>query len=180
LAITKERKDELVAQYVELLDRTNGFVIIESRGMSVPTIDRLRAKVREASGYYVVTKNTLFTKALQQRGWPVPDDFLKGPTAIAFGLENFPAVAKAVLDFTNDRDNVEKTRVKGGVMTGQIIDASKVDMISNLPSLDALRAQLAGVIVQPAAGLVSVINVATGQVVNVLDAYVREKGGDAA
>jgi large subunit ribosomal protein L10 len=173
LAITRERKEELIAQYVDLLKRTNGFVIIEYRGLSVNDVDALRAKVRAAQGQYVVTKNTLFTRALQDTGWPVPDDLLNGPTAIAFGLEDFPGVAKAVLDFSGDRE-AEKVGVKGGVMVDTIFDAGKVEAISKLPSLDELRSELAGLIVQPATGLVSVLNAATGQVVNVLNAYVQE------
>jgi large subunit ribosomal protein L10 len=180
VAISRARKEELVAQYSDLLGRTNGFIIIESRGLPVTEIDVLRKGIRDAQGAYLVTKNTLFTRALQELGWPVPDDLLKGPTAVAFGLDNFPAVAKAVLDFTTGRDRVEKTGVKGGVMTGQIIDPAKVEMISKLPSLDELRSQLAGLIVQPATGLVSVLNSATGQIVNVLNAYVNKEGGEAA
>src|SRR5690554_5312529 len=58
LAITRKRKQELVDQYVDLLERTNGFVIIEYKGMTVNNVDLLRAKVREAEGQYLVTKNT--------------------------------------------------------------------------------------------------------------------------
>lgn len=182
MAITKARKNELVAQYVDLLDRTSGFIIIEYKGMPVARVDELRKKIREAQGHYAVTKNTLFTKALQQRGWPVPDDLLKGPTAVAFGLDNLPGVAKAVLEFTGQAELVDKVGLKGGVMSGEVFGANKVEAISKLPTLDELRAQLAGLIVQPATGLVSVISAATGQVVNVIQAYLddRNKGGEAA
>jgi large subunit ribosomal protein L10 len=182
LAITKAKKDQLVAQYTDLLERTNGFVIVQQRGMSVKEIDQLRAKVREASGQYIVAKNTLLTKALQSLEWPVPEDLLKGPTAIAFGLDNFPGVAKAVLEFVGEGDRSQKMQVGGGVMTGEILNPAKVETISKLPSLDELRAQLAGLVVSPATGLVSVINAANGQVVNVLQAYLddRGEGGEAA
>ncbi len=172
MPITKARKDELVAQYVDLLERSNGFVVIQSAGLSVAAVDQLRAKIRAADGYYAVTKNTLLTKALQQQGWPVPDDLLKGPTSIAFGLENMPGVAKAVLEFAGDKLFEERVAVKGGVMAGNIISAKQVDTVSKLPSLDELRAQIAGLIVAPATGVVSILNAATGQVVNVLQAYV--------
>lgn len=180
LAISKAKRAELLSKYVEVLQRTNGFVIVESSGMTVQQVNQLRAKVRDARGQYMVTKNTLLTKALQQLGWPVPDDLLKGPVSVAFGLDNFPGVAKAVLDFTQTRDLEEKIRLKGGLMPDSILNAGKVEIISNLPSLDELRAQLAGLIVQPATGLVSVIQAATGQVINVIHAYVEEKGGEAA
>jgi len=48
--------------------------------------------------------------------------------------------------------------------------------------MDEIRAQLAGLIVQPAAMLAGLLNSATSQVVNVLQAYVQENtsDGDAA
>lgn len=176
MAITRERKEELVAQYVDLLERTNGFVIVNYKGMSVNQTEDLRNKIREADGTYAVTKNTLFTKALQQQGWPVPDDLLKGPTAIAFGLDNMPGVAKAVLDFTDELDVKEKLAISGGVMTGEILSIDQVETISELPTLDEIRAQLAGLIVQPATGLVSIINAANGQIVNVIQALLDKEG----
>src|SRR5690606_31658214 len=95
----------------------------------------LRAKIRESNGQYAVTKNTLLTKALQEAGWPVPDDYLKGPTAIAFGMDNLPGVAKAVLEYLGTQD-AERISVKGGVMGTDVFDAKRVDAISKLPTLD--------------------------------------------
>lgn len=177
MALTRERKEELVAQYTELLDRSNGFIVVQYKGMTVPQVDALRAKIREAEGQYVVTKNTLFTKALQQKDWPVPDDLLKGPTAVAFGLENLPGVAKAVLGVVDDALYADKLSVNGGVMGTDILDANRVEAVSKLPTLDELRSQLAGLIVSPAQGLVNVLYSATGQVVNVLQAYIDDRDG---
>jgi large subunit ribosomal protein L10 len=179
LALTRERKDELVASYVELLQNTSGFVIIQHAGMVTGDIDLLRARVREAKGQYIAAKNTLLVKALQQCGWPVPDDLLKGPSAIAFGMENLPGVAKAVLDFLGDKD-AQKIAVKGGVMGTEIFKADKVDAISKLPTLDELHAQIAGLIVAPATGLVSVLQAANSQIVNVLQAYEDKQNEGAA
>lgn len=176
MPITKDRKDELVATYTDLLERSDGFIIVQFADMSVASIDQLRAKVRGADGHYAVAKNTLLTKALQQKGWPVPDDLLKGPTAVVFGLDNMPGVAKAVLEFTNEKAVEERVRVKGGVLTGDILTAKQIDTVSKLPSLDELRAQLAGLIVAPAQGLVNILYGATGQVVNVLQAYTDKEG----
>ncbi len=170
MALTKDRKDELVQSYVETLNNTSGFIIIQFAGMSTPLINELRAKIREANGQYAVTKNTLLTKALQEVGWPVPDDYLKGPTAIAFGMDNLSGVAKAVLDYLGTQD-AERINVKGGVMGSNIFDAKRVDAISKLPTLDEVRAQIAGLVVAPATGLVSVLQAANSQLVNVLQAY---------
>lgn len=174
MAITKQRKDELVAQYTEMLQQSNGFVIINFAGMPVSQVNDLRSAVRKADGQYMVTKNTLLIKALESAGWPVPEDLLAGPTAVAFGLNNFPGVAKAVLDFVGDKD-AQKISVRGGVMGADVLNPQKVEAISKLPTLDELRAQLAGLVVAPAQGIVSVIQAANSQVVNVIQAYLDDR-----
>lgn len=178
MALTKARKDELVAQYVELLGQTSGFVVVRASGLSVKEVNGLRAAVRKANGKYLVAKNTLLAKALEQVGLPVPADLLTGPNGIAFGMDNFPGVAKAILEYSADATRVEKMKVSGGQLSGTTLTGTQVDTISKLPSLDELRAQLIGLFVAPATGIVSVLQAANGGVVNVLHAYIedREKG----
>jgi large subunit ribosomal protein L10 len=176
VAINRARKEELVAHYGELLSDTDGFIIVHTSGLTVPQVQELRAKIREAEGDYLTTKLTLFRIALQNAGYSNPEEHLQGPVSIAFGKGNFPGVAKAILDFTKGLE--ENLQVKGGVMTGDVLDGAQVVIISKLPSLEELRSQLAGLIIQPATGLVSVLNAATGEIVNVLQAYVQDQEGD--
>lgn len=173
MPITRERKEELVAQYVELLEGSNGFAVIASQGMAVSKVQELRKKIYEAGGKYVVTKNTLLRKALEQAGWDVPEDSMTGPTAIAFGMENFPGVAKAVFEYIKDEDlDDEKMTVQGGVMGGSdILDAASVKAVSELPSLPELQAQIIGLIVAPSRNIVTILNNAESGVVNVLQAW---------
>lgn len=179
MAITRERKEELVAQYTETLKNSSGFIITEYRGMNMGGFNDLRKKLGDINGSYIVTKNTLFAIALREAGWVVPDDLLLGPVATVFAQGNMPAVAKLVLDFT--KDHADHFVIKGGVMEGSTFKASEVEAVSKLPTLDELRAQLAGLIVQPASSLVGVINAATADIVNVLQAYVQENSeGEAA
>lgn len=176
MALTKERKDKLVAHYVELLSNTSGFVVVQAVGLSVKEVDGLRAAVRKANGKYIVAKNTLLAKALEQIGLPVPANLLKGPNGIAFGMEDFPGVAKAILEYAGDTVRAEKMKVVGGQMGANILTGPQVDTISKLPSLEEMRAQLIGLFVAPATGIVSVLQAANGGVVNVLHAYLEDKG----
>ncbi len=183
MPVNRERKDELVAVLVEYIQKSDGFAVVQTQGMSVAQVEALRNKIRGAGGRYVVAKNTLLTKALEQSEWSVPEELLKGPTAIAFGYRNFPAVAKALLDYVKESNvDPEKFTVTGGVMGGsELLNASGVESVSNLPTLDELRAQLAGLVIAPAQGIVNVINAATAGVVNVIQAYLddRDKGSAA-
>jgi large subunit ribosomal protein L10 len=178
LAISRERKEELVGIYGELLRGTNGIIVTEYKGLTVAQVSTMRDKLRDIDGKFVITKNTLFSIALRDAGWPVPEELLKGPVGIAVGNGNFPAVAKMVVGFLKDYEEV--LSIKGGVMEGQILNPSQVEAVSNLPSLDELRAQLAGLISQPAAGLVSVLNGGVASIAQVLQAYVTKNSGEAA
>lgn len=170
--LTKERKHEIVASCVELLQKSSGFVVVETKGLTVSRVNALRRKVMDAGGQYMVIKNTLLVKALEQVGWTVPSSILKGPTGVAFGTQDFPAVAKAVLAYVDaEKLEADKFMVTGGVMTAtQVLDAAGVKSVSELPTLPELQAQIIGLIVQPAVNLVSILEAADAGVVNVLQA----------
>jgi large subunit ribosomal protein L10 len=180
--ITKAKKDEIVAGYVEILKNASGFVIISYAGLSTPQINELRAKIREANGQYVVAKNTLLIKALEQCNWPVPTDLLAGPSAIAFGMDNMPTIAKLVLEYVGaDAPRGEKITLKGGILGESVFQSNQLDDISKLPTLDELRAQLAGLIIAPAQGIANAIHAATGQLINVIQALEdKNQEGNAA
>lgn len=181
MALTRKRKEQLVSGYTEVLNQAKGFVIVQSSGMTVKDVEGLRRIVRGAGGQYMVTKNTLLTKVLETAGWPVPEELLKGPTAVAFAMDNFPGVAKAVFEYTADPLRAEKLKVTGGVMADTVFTAAQVNTISKLPSLDELRAEIIGLVVAPAQGIVNVIQSANSSVVNVLQAYLDKHGdGEAA
>jgi len=181
--ITRERKDEIVARLVEIIQASDGFAIVQTQGMSVAQVQTLRGKMRQAGGRYVVSKNKLVGKALEECGWVVPQDLLKGPTALVFGYRNFPAVTRALLDYIKETNpEPEKLRAVGGVMGGKdVFQAEGLEAVSNLPTLDEMRAQLIGLVVAPSQGIVNAINAATASVVNVLQAYLDDRNkGDAA
>ena len=175
MPVSRTRKQELVAEYVEYLNESDGFVIVQTQGLSVSQIQGLRNAVREQNGRYIVAKNTLMLKALEDANWIVPEHLLVGPVAIIFGRDNMPGVSKALIRHIEDEEFEEKMQVTGGVMSGDILDAARVDAVSKLPTLDGLRAQLAGLVISPAQGIVNVLYQATGGVVNVLQAYLDKQ-----
>jgi large subunit ribosomal protein L10 len=177
LAITKERKEELVAHYGELLSKTDGFIVTEYRGLTMKQMNDLRARLHDtAGGSYSITKNTLFSIALKDAGWVVPEKLLIGPTAVIFGNGSLPAVAKVAMGYA--KDNPDLFIIKGGVIGHSVFGARDIEAVSTMPTLEEIRAQLAGLIVQPASALAGLLNSATSQVVNVLQSYIKENGGE--
>ena len=68
MAITKERKNELITQYSEWVSQSKALVLTQYVGLTMKDIDALRAKVRENGGEFHIIKNTLAKRAFE-RGW---------------------------------------------------------------------------------------------------------------
>lgn len=183
MAITKERKQKLVAQYVEDLQRSQGIIFAEYKGLAVKDLDELRAGLREKGGGFTVVKLTLFRLALEEAGMPLPDELLDGPVGIIFMYDDLAGVAKSALDYSDDNENLVIT----GALTGDAVhDLAGVEALSELPSADQIRAQLVGILnapasklvtifSQPSRDLVGVINAGANKLVNVVSAYANKQ-----
>jgi large subunit ribosomal protein L10 len=176
LAITKTRKEELLAQYDELIQNSRAIFLAEYSGMNVKRMNALRDRVYDADGTLHVTKNTLFKIALEKSNKKVPAKFLEGQLATGFALKEAPTLAKVLVDFAKEE---EKVTLRGGFLGNEFVSAQQIEALAKLPSLDQLRAQLVGVISAPARNVASVVASGVRQVVNVVDAYAKKEEGAA-
>lgn len=177
MAITKQRKEELVAQYSELLDQSKAIILTEYSGLNVKQMQALRAQVRQADGAYYVTKNTLLRLALSQSGHELPEELLVGQLATGFAMNEVPTLAKALTEFAKDQ---EELMIVGGLLDDELLTAEQVKALAELPSLDELRAQIMGMLQAPARNLATVVSGGVRQVVNVLDAYAKQDEAEAS
>jgi large subunit ribosomal protein L10 len=175
LAITREKKEDIIDGYVEQLKDCEAVIITGYRGLKVSELQQLRARIREADGSFAVVKNTLARRALAEVGWPDLDEMLTGPVGIGFCGHNVAGVAKAVTDFAKKNELIT---IRGGLMGARVINEDAVKSLANLPSIEVLRAQLLGLINAPAGRLVGVVAGGVRQLVNVVNAY-AEKDKDA-
>jgi len=168
LAISKERKSELVQTYVDLLNRSQGVIVTEYRGMNMTQFNELRARMRELGSTYMVIKNTLLLLALKQAGLAISPDLLSGPVAVAFAHNNLAKTAQAVLDY---RKNVEIFRVKGALAGSSVFpDEAQVEALATLPPIEQIRGEIVGLIIAPAANLLSLLTAPAQDLVSVLEA----------
>jgi large subunit ribosomal protein L10 len=177
LPITKERRAELVAEYIDTLQKCQGLVISEYRGLTMPKFNKVRLKLREANAEYVVAKNTLLKIALNEVGMAVPEQLLVGPVAVGFAFGDLSSTVKALLDVSKDE---ELLLLKGAIAQTNIYQQNQLKMLSELPTMDQLRASLIGMITQPAATLISLLVTPQRDVVSVIAAYVDKNGGESA
>lgn len=171
MAVSHEKKGELVSEYVEKLRRTQAVIVAEYRGLTVKQLQDLRRELRSSDSELVVAKNTLIAKAMNEVGMPAPELLLKGPVAYAFCFKEVAAPAKALNKFARDSKVLV---VKGGVMGRSIFDASGVQQLADLPSREQLLGQVVGVLQAPLAGLVNVLAGTTRGLMNVLNARAEQ------
>ena len=168
MAISKEKKNEIVAQYGEWLDRSQAVVFTEYLGMTVKEMDDLRAKIREAGGELHIVKNTLMKLVLTNSGREVSDQDFVNTTAASFAFEDAPAMAKVVSDFAKESDFLT---VKAGYFEDKLMSAAEVNALANVPPLPIMRATLLSTILAPASQLVRTLSEPGRSVAAVLQAY---------
>ncbi len=154
MAITKERKEEVLSQYADWMKRSQAVILVEYTGVKMKDLDNIRAKIREAGGEFHVVKNTLARRAFADNGMTFPSDYLVKSTAVSFAFTDPASTAKALTDATK---GLEFIKVKGGFMSGQALNASQVKALADMPPLPVVRAQLLGMLQAPAGKLVRTI-----------------------
>ncbi len=176
MALSRQRKEEVLNQYKEWLSRSQAVFLFEYTGATMKDMDLIRAKVRESGGEFHVVKNTLAKLAFEANGLSVPEGYLEGSTAVGLAFEDIPATAKALRDAMKD---VGVLKVKGGYMGTEMVDASRFETLASLPPLPILRAQLLGVLQAPAGKLVRTVAEPARQLAAVFQAY-SEQAAPAA
>ena len=150
MAISKQRKEEVLTEYTDWLKHSQAVILVEYTGVKMKDLDNIRAKIRDAGGEFHVVKNTLARRAFKENGMNIPDDLLVKSTAVSFAFTDPASTAKALNDATKGNEFV---KVKGGFMSGQALNAVQVKALADMPPLPVMRAMLLGVLQAPAGKL---------------------------
>ncbi len=176
----KQEKEQIVAELVERLRTSATLIVADYRGLDMGAIDGVRTELLKHGARFAVVKNTLTKRAADAAGVEALDEFLEGPTAIAFvGDGDMVAVAKVL------NDTARTTRIltiKGGILDGRPITADEVGNLATLPPVEVLQAQVVGAIVGPLNAIVGIFAAPLRDLVGVFDARIeqlREQGGPA-
>ena len=149
---SRQEKAAVVAEVRDRLAASDAALLTEYRGLNVPDMAELRRSLRSVGGEYSVYKNTMVRLAVSELGLDLGDQ-LTGPTAIAFvgaqadgSAGDAAAVAKALRDFSRANRALV---LKGGLLGSKVLTAEDLVALADLPSRDALLAQLAGTFSAP-------------------------------
>ncbi|NLU36179.1 MAG: 50S ribosomal protein L10 [Clostridiales bacterium] len=150
----REKKAQIVAEIKEKLAESSSAILVDYRGLTVEEVTELRREFRNNGVDYKVYKNTLTELAAKDLGLDELIPYLKGPTAIAFGIKDPVAPAKIL---TEHMKKLKKMEFKVGVVDGKVIDVDGVKALADLPSREELIAKMLGSMNAPISGLVHVL-----------------------
>ena len=169
----RAEKKYLIDDVETHLKKSDYVILANFNGVTVADAAELRGRLAAEKAEYHVVKNSSLRVAAKSLGLPDIEGSLTGPTAIVVGGRNSAGVAKILKQFFKERHKLE---VKSAVLGKKLITSKEVERLADMPSMDALRAQLLGLLNQPATLFVRVINAAPQGLVNVLSAKVRAAG----
>ena len=174
--MNRSEKAEAIAELNQTFKDATLVVITRQSGLTVQEVTDLRRKVRAAGASYKVAKNRLTLRALEGTAFKALGPLFKGPTAIAYSKDPV-AAAKVVSAFAKDNG---KLTIVGGALGENTLDVAGVQALATLPSLDALRARIIGLLQAPATKVAGVLQAPAGQVARVFSAYGAKADGAKA
>ena len=147
--------DEVVARIKD----SDYCFILNYGGAAVAKLSALRVALRKLDSRLLVVKNTYLAKVAKEKGWSEEvNSMFSGPTAVVTGRGEPTAVAKAIMEFVNDKELAGKASVKGADYDNKIVDAAMVEALSKVPGKDQLRATLLMLLKEPATRLARVLS----------------------
>jgi large subunit ribosomal protein L10 len=168
--VDRSHKEKLVASLNDTFKQAELVIVTQQGGLTVAQVTDLRRQMRAAGAGFKVAKNRLTKRALEGTRFQGLSGLLKGPTAIAFSRDPV-AAAKVAVEFANKN---EKLTIVGGSLGERTLDLAGVKALATLPSLDEMRARLAGMLKQPAAKIASVLAAPAGGLARVIAAHARK------
>ncbi|MCK0098815.1 50S ribosomal protein L10 [Qipengyuania sp. S6317L1] len=163
----RSQKADAVAELTQVFNEVGVVVVTRNLGLTVDQSTDLRGKMREVGATYKVAKNRLAKLALKDTDYTGLEEFLSGPTALAWS-EDPVAAAKAAVDFAKSNDKLE---IVGGSMGSQVLDEAGIKALASMPSLDELRGTIVGLVNAPATKIAQVATAPANKLARVFGAY---------
>ena len=149
----RPEKERLVAELKEKLDGAKALYYTDFTGLNVKRMTDLRRRLRKANVEYVVIKNTLALRAVNESG--LVSTKLKGQTGLVIAKDAV-AAAKVLADFAKEND--ARPAVKGGLLEGKTLDVDQVKKLASMPSREQMLADLGAGLQSPLAAFAGALN----------------------
>ncbi|MFL5500173.1 MAG: 50S ribosomal protein L10 [Gemmatimonadaceae bacterium] len=168
----RAEKEQLVAELSSKLTNAQSLYYTDFTGLNVKRMTELRRRLKKAGVEYVVIKNTLALRAVNESG--LVGDTLKGPTGLVVAKDPVSA-ARVLTDFAKEFE--DKPAVKGGLLSGKKIDNAQVKRLAALPSREQMLADLGAGMQSPMAAFAGALNGIFYMFVGALEALKTQREG---
>ena len=168
----RAEKEQLVSELRDKLTTAQSLYYTDFTGLNVKRMTELRRRLKRAGVEYVVIKNTLALRAVNESG--LVGETLKGPTGLVVGKDPVSA-AKVLTEFAKEFE--DKPSVKGGLLQGRKIDNAQLKRLASLPSREQMLADLGAGMQSPMAAFVGALNGLLYMFVGALDALKTQREG---
>ncbi len=155
MAITKQKKTEILKKVSDILKKSKSVVFVNFHGLKVADINEIRQNLRAQGIGYYVPKKTLLKKALLDQKISGEMPVFDGELGMVFG-EDLVAPAKEINVFAKKKK--ENLKLLGGIMESAFLSLEEVKTLAAIPGRQELLGQLVGVLSGPARGFVTVLS----------------------
>jgi large subunit ribosomal protein L10 len=168
----RSEKEQLVTELRDKLVSAQSLYYTDFTGLNVKRMTELRRRLKRAGVDYVVIKNTLALRAVNESG--LVGSKLKGPTGLVVGKDPV-AAARVLTEFAKEFE--DRPAMKGGMLQGKAIDNAQLKRMASLPSREQMLADLAAGMQSPMAAFVGALNGLFYMFAGALDALKTQREG---
>lgn len=169
-------KEFMIKEVVEHFKNYPDFFIASFSNVSVGATEKFRKSLKKDSMLYVVVKNSLVKRAIEESGKDMDTEkikaFITGSCGVVFSKDEPTAVARSLVNFGKEN---EKIRIQGGVVYGETVSSDVIKHLATLPSKEVLLSMVVSGIQAPISGFVSLLNNLLRNLVGVIDAISKKK-----
>jgi large subunit ribosomal protein L10 len=169
MAISRQKKEEIVKDIAEKLSRYTTLLFVNYRGLGAKGMERVRNELRKEGIEFKVAKKTLLALTLDRLGIHIDIDGMIGQLGVVFGYGDMVAPARIIHKLTKEKE-FENLKVLAGVLEKEVVGPEKIAELAALPSYTELMSKVVGSMQAPIAGFVNVLQGNMRGLVQVLNA----------
>ncbi len=174
--MSKRIKNLITAELERKFKGADSVVVVDYIGIDAKTNTAVRSDLKKKNVKMTVVRNAMAAKALESIGLKGAKDLLKGTSAIVYGGESIVDLVKELVE---QAKKVDKLKIKGSIVEGQILDSKATAALSKMPNRKELQSIIVGQILGPGRKLAGQLKGPAGTIAGQIKAYIEKKEKEA-